>query len=52
MDLASALSGTVQARRLPLYFDGGDLLAADQSLVFVAPMVLTKNLTKTVSTRE
>jgi hypothetical protein len=51
IDIARALPQSVTARRLPLYFDAGDLLADDRT-VFVAPMVLPKNLTKTISSAD
>jgi hypothetical protein len=50
-DIARALAPGVEARRSPLYFDGGDFVA-DSRTVFASPVLLGKNVGKTVQTRE
>lgn len=51
-DLARELRGHITAQRLPLYFDGGDLLATEHGDIFVAPRVLDRNLNRTIAGAE
>jgi hypothetical protein len=51
MDIATALSPSVSARRSALYFDGGDFLT-DTENVFAIPRVLQRNLQHTVGSRD
>jgi hypothetical protein len=51
-DIARLSPGNVLARRMPIFFDGGDLLAADRNDVFVTPAMVSRNLQRTVETRD
>lgn len=51
-DLSKALPGQITANRLPLYFDGGDLLATEHADIFVAPRVLDRNVNRTIASAE
>lgn len=51
VDIARTLGSSVFARRGPLFFDGGDFLADDDT-VFVMPRVLQRNIQLTVATRK
>jgi len=50
-EIAAASGGRVRAQRSLLYFDGGDF-AADRQTVFVSPAVISRNLQRTVRSRE
>ena len=50
-DIAQQLKPDVTARKMDISFDGGDLLANDKT-VFVTPAVFTKNIGRTVETRQ